>query len=112
VGLLVVGLSSLGLIEVIGLTVGVSIMNLAIGTAIPAMTASAMQIAGQIYANSAAAALNANRQVGALVGVAVVGSILHVVNTWSRSTPIAFAMVALTYGIALFTVHRSLRSLR
>lgn len=35
------------------------------------LTATVMRVAGKQHANSAAAALNANRQIGALVGVAL-----------------------------------------
>jgi len=41
-----------------------ALANLGISTAIPAMTTAAMQVAGRSNANSAAAALNANRQIG------------------------------------------------
>jgi len=112
VGLVVVSLSALGVLGASELIACVSVMNLAIGTAIPAMTASAMQIAGQVHANSAAAALNANRQIGALVGVAAIGSVLHAVPVWNRSVPIAFVLVAAAYGIALVVVRRSLSSVR
>jgi DHA2 family methylenomycin A resistance protein-like MFS transporter len=39
-------------------------MNLSIGTAIPGMATTVMQVAGRTHANSAAAALNANRRAG------------------------------------------------
>lgn len=50
-----------------------AIANLGVGVAVPAMTATVMQAAGKEHANIAGATLNANRQVGALVGVAIMG---------------------------------------
>ena len=61
------------------LALGTAVMNVAIGIAIPAMTATVMRVAGKQHANSAAAALNANRQIGALVGVAL-GASLHAIT--------------------------------
>ncbi|OWY29261.1 MFS transporter [Herbaspirillum robiniae] len=80
--------------------------NLGVSTAIPAMTAVVMQVAGRAHANSAAAALNANRQIGALVGVAVMGAVLHTVDGWGLRNPLAFGMMALAYLIALWLVWR------
>jgi DHA2 family methylenomycin A resistance protein-like MFS transporter len=83
-----------------------SILCLALGFAIPAMTATMMQMAGKSYANSAAAALNANRQIGALVGVAIVGTIMHVIPQWSERLHVAFGLFFVAYGIASFMVYR------
>lgn len=80
--------------------------NLGISTAIPSMTTVVMQVAGKAHANSAAAALNANRQIGALVGVALMGAILHSVAGWSVRNPLAFGVMALAYGVALWLVWR------
>ncbi|MBP0598726.1 MFS transporter [Herbaspirillum sp. LeCh32-8] len=80
--------------------------NLGVSTAIPAMTAVVMQVAGRAHANSAAAALNANRQIGALVGVAVMGAVLHSVDGWGLRNPLAFGMMALAYALALWLVWR------
>ncbi len=82
------------------------LMNMAIGIAIPAMTATVMRVAGKQHANSAAAALNANRQIGALVGVALVGSLLHVAPQWSLRMPLAYAIMALAYGLAACLVYK------
>ena len=81
-------------------------MNVAIGIAIPAMTATVMRVAGKQHANSAAAALNANRQIGALVGVALIGSILHMLPDWSLRLPLAYATIAAAYGLAAGLVYR------
>ena len=82
------------LLLVILLAVG----NLATGAAIPAMTALALQIGGATHANSAAAALNANRQAGALVGVAAIGGVLHALPDWHASLPTAMFLIAAAYA--------------
>lgn len=80
--------------------------NLGVSTAIPAMTTVVMQVAGKAHANSAAAALNANRQIGALVGVAVMGAILHSVEGWALRNGLAFGMMAAAFALALSLVWR------
>ena len=91
------------------LALGTAVMNVAIGIAIPAMTATVMRVAGKQHANSAAAALNANRQVGALVGVALVGTILHMFPGWAVRLPLAYATMALAYGLAACLVYQHVR---
>jgi DHA2 family methylenomycin A resistance protein-like MFS transporter len=88
------------------LLVCVTIMSLLVAVAIPAMTTLAMQIAGRAYANSAPAALNANRQIGALVGVALMGIILHTVLDWTVRLPLAFATLTVALGVVSFLVYR------
>lgn len=83
-----------------------AIAYLGISTAIPAMTAVVMQVAGRAHANSAAAALNANRQIGALVGVALMGAVLHTFDGWGMRNPLAFGMMAAAYAGALWLVWR------
>jgi len=91
------------------LVVLLAIGNLATGAAIPAMTALALQIGGAVHANSAAAALNANRQAGALVGVAAVGSVLHALPDWHASLPTAMALIAAAYAANVVIAARYLR---
>jgi MFS transporter, DHA2 family, methylenomycin A resistance protein len=88
------------------LLAAIVVMNLGIGVAIPAMTASIMQVAGKAHANSAAAALNANRQIGALVGVALMGSLLHALPGWDARLPAGFLAVALAFALAWRLVYR------
>ncbi len=85
---------------------GAALMNLMVGVAVPAMTTTVMQIAGRTNANSAAAALNANRQIGALVGVAVMGSILHATPGWDTRLWVAFTTITALYAVAWATVQR------
>lgn len=76
--------------------------NLGIGVAIPAMTTTIMQLAGQHHANIAAASLNANRQIGTLIGVAAMGMILHALPQWHDALPAGFGVITLAYmGAAL-----------
>jgi DHA2 family methylenomycin A resistance protein-like MFS transporter len=88
----------------------VSMINLGVGIAVPAMTALVMQIAGQSHANIAAACLNANRQIGVLVGVAIMGTILHAYTDWRVSLPLAFGTMAAMYALATGLVWRHLRT--
>jgi DHA2 family methylenomycin A resistance protein-like MFS transporter len=83
-----------------------ALANLGIATAIPAMTTAVMQVAGKLNANSAAAALNANRQIGALVGVALMGAVLHSVNDWHWRVLLAYGLIAAAYGVGLLLVLR------
>jgi len=85
------------------------VMNVAIGIAIPGMTAIVMLVAGRDYANSAAAAINANRQVGALVGVAAMGAVLHMAPDWAVRLPWAFGLVAAAYATACCLIFRYVR---
>ena len=87
------------------LVLGTIVMNVAIGIAIPGMTATVMLVAGKAHANSAAAALNANRQIGALVGVAMMGAVLHVTADWAWRLPTAFGLVSCAYAAALALVY-------
>lgn len=64
-----------------------------IGLAMPAMTAAIMQAAGRKHANIAAATLNANRQSGVLIGVALAGGALHVLPAWRTALPTATAIL-------------------
>lgn len=90
---------------------GVMVMNVSIGIAIPAMTATLMQVAGREYASSAAAALNANRQIGALVGVALMGAVLHVAPSWPARLSLAFGLVAAAYALAWLLVYRYIKKI-
>ena len=84
-------------------------MNVAVGVAIPAMTATVMQVAGKAFSNSAAAALNANRQIGALVGVAAMGAVLHMAPEWAWRLPLAFCLISAAYAGALCLVYRYIK---
>jgi DHA2 family methylenomycin A resistance protein-like MFS transporter len=83
---------------------GGTLVFLSIGFAIPAMTATVMQAGGKAHANSAAAALNANRQVGALVGVAVAGTVLHMAPDWHARMALMFGLIGAGFALAWLLV--------
>jgi DHA2 family methylenomycin A resistance protein-like MFS transporter len=85
-------------------------INLGVGIAIPAMTVTVMQVAGQNHANIAAASLNANRQIGALIGVAIMGVVLHQIADWRTALPVAFGILAFGYLAAGLLVQRFIRT--
>ena len=90
----------------------VALANLGVGIAVPAMTSVVMQVSGKSHANSAAAALNANRQSGALVGVALMGTILHLLPQWRDALPVAYGVIAASYLLAVALGWRYLRRAR
>ncbi|WMD20750.1 MFS transporter [Achromobacter seleniivolatilans] len=92
--------------------IAVALSNLGVGIAVPAMTSVVMQVSGKHHANSAAAALNANRQSGALVGVALMGTILHVLPDWHTTLPAAYSIIAASYLLAVVLVWKHLRRAR
>ncbi|MFI7601251.1 MFS transporter [Actinoplanes sp. NPDC049681] len=77
----------------------VGVANFCVGVTVPALTATLMEAAGS-HANTAGALLNANRQVGALLGVAVAGTVLASAADWYRAASVGFAVTALAYGAA------------
>jgi DHA2 family methylenomycin A resistance protein-like MFS transporter len=81
-----------------------ALANLGCGLAVPAMTVTMMQLGGQRHANIAAAALNANRQVGVLVGVAAMGVALHGLAGWPARLETCFGLITLAYLAALLLV--------
>lgn len=90
----------------------VALANLDVGIAVPAMTSIVMQVSGRQHANSAAAALNANRQSGALVGVAVMGTLLHLLPDWHATLPAAYGLISASYGVTVVLAWRYLRRTR
>lgn len=87
----------------LALTLGAA--NFCVGVTVPALTATLMEAAGG-HANTAGALLNANRQVGALLGVAVAGTVLAGATDWYHAASVAFGVTALAYGVAAFLAWR------
>lgn len=87
-----------------------AIVNLGIGVSVPAMTATVMQVAGRANANIAGATLNANRQIGALVGIAVMGVVLKESADWYSGASNTFLSMSISYFVAAFLVWRFVRS--
>ena len=88
------------------LTACVVIMNVSVGIALPAMTTTVLQVCGTRYAGSASAAVNASRQIGALVGVAIMGGIFHATTEWTWRMPAAFVVLTSSYAFACVLTYR------
>ncbi|WP_142759896.1 MFS transporter [Bacillus sp. dmp10] len=74
------------------------------------MTAIVMQAAGPSHANMAGATLNANRQIGALVGVAVMGVVIYLSEGWYNSASNTFITMTIAYLTASLLVWRFIRT--
>ncbi|WP_017338949.1 MFS transporter [Pseudomonas fluorescens] len=89
------------------IALGAALCTGGMALAIPAVISTVMHVSGALNSNVAAAALNANRQIGALTGVAVIGILLHAVSDWNLSIRFAFALDAWVLIAALALVYRS-----
>jgi MFS transporter, DHA2 family, methylenomycin A resistance protein len=100
VGLAVAGFAAIALTAVSESTpywvlgVLMAVTSLGVGVAVPAMTTSLVEAAGRENANVAGATLNATRQIGTLMGVAVVGLVMSASAGWYRSASISFLIAA------------------
>jgi DHA2 family methylenomycin A resistance protein-like MFS transporter len=92
------------------IAVFVGVANFGAGQAIPAMNLMVMHAAGPMEGNIAAAALNTNRQVGSLLGVAVASLILHGIANADMATAVGFAVITASYGFGLLLMIRASRS--
>lgn len=110
---LIIALATAGLGALVMLTINASmpyallavvmaVANLGVGITVPALTAALMQAAGRENANLAGATLTANRQIGALVGVAVTGAILAGVHNPYTAARTTFLAMAVAYLLASF----------
>ncbi|MGK5729596.1 MFS transporter [Streptomyces sp. URMC 124] len=75
-------------------------LNTGIGMASPAMTGATMESAGTEHSGIAGAALNANRQIGSLVGVAAVSAVLAATDGWYPGAAASFGLTAGAYAAA------------
>ncbi|UNO39791.1 MFS transporter [Streptomyces sp. MST-110588] len=82
------------------LAVTLGLTNFAGGIAAPAMTGILMEAAGSEHAGIGSATLNANRQVGSLVGIAGMGAVLTGAGGGQGGAALAFAMAAGVLGLA------------
>ncbi|WP_442857388.1 MFS transporter [Bacillus sp. FJAT-42315] len=108
--LIIAGMGSLILMVIVSsapywiLAVIYAMANLGVGVAVPAMTVTVMQAAGKEHANIASATLNVNRQIGALIGVAIMGIVLYESQNWYSGVSVAFLVMAIAYlGASLLT---------
>ncbi|YAL84687.1 MFS transporter [Dermacoccaceae bacterium W4C1] len=85
------------------LAVLLGLANSGAGLVTASMTAATVEAAGDENANHAGAVLNTNRQLGILVGVAVIGLILQGTSDWYRGLHLALGLVAGVYLLAGLT---------
>ncbi|QIZ37339.1 MFS transporter [Saccharopolyspora sp. ASAGF58] len=110
--LLLAGVSSLTMITVSPATpywvlaLAVGMANVGAGIISPAMTAALVDAAGPEHANVAGSVLNANRQIGSLVGIAAVSVVLAAAHDWTRGPQASFALVASAYTLAAMSAWR------
>jgi DHA2 family methylenomycin A resistance protein-like MFS transporter len=77
-----------------------ALTNVGSGVASPAMTGVLMEAAGREHADIGSATLNANRQVGSLVGIAGMGAVLTGAGGGYQGAAYAFALTALALAAA------------
>ncbi|MFF7727476.1 DHA2 family efflux MFS transporter permease subunit [Streptomyces sp. NPDC008001] len=87
-----------------------AVLNAGIGMASPAMTGATMESAGTEHSGIAGAALNANRQIGSLVGVAAVSAGLAATDGWYPGAAASFGMTAGAYAAAGLVAWLGLRT--
>jgi DHA2 family methylenomycin A resistance protein-like MFS transporter len=119
VGLLLAGVVSVVLLWVSPTTpywllaTAIAVGNLGLGVAAPASTAAMMDTVGQANAGIGGSTLNANKQVGALVGVAVMGAVLASGGgNWYSAARIDFGLSVLAYLVAGVIAARAFRGTR
>ncbi|PAZ14786.1 MFS transporter [Streptomyces sp. SA15] len=104
--LLVAGISSLTMVTVSSATpywvlaVAVGLANIGAGIISPGMTAALVDAAGPEHANAAGSVLNANRQIGTLVGIAAMSVVLGTTSDWNRGPALCFAVIGVAYVAA------------
>lgn len=92
------------------LAVGLALTSIAGGIISPAMTAATVNSAGTGHANVAGSVLNANRQVGSLVGIATIGVVLAVTPGWSSGAAVSFLLVGAAYLAGALIAWRLIRT--
>jgi DHA2 family methylenomycin A resistance protein-like MFS transporter len=71
--------------------------NIGAGIISPAMTAVLVDAAGVEQAAVAGSALNANRQLGSLFGIAAMGVIISLNHHWYERASVAFSAITIAY---------------
>ncbi|MFB6438160.1 MFS transporter [Streptomyces sp. NPDC056411] len=82
------------------IAVVLAVAHLGGGVSSPAMTGVLMEAAGREHADLAGATLNANRQIGSLVGIAGMGAVLTGAGGGHQGAGYAFALAALALAAA------------
>ncbi|WP_214410244.1 MFS transporter [Sphaerisporangium fuscum] len=103
VSFLVAGAASLALAALspatpywmLGIALGLT--SVAGGIISPAMTAAMVNAAGTRHSNTAGSVLNANRQIGSLIGIAAIGAVLALTPDWTTGAALSFLLVGAAY---------------
>ncbi|MFG2290281.1 MFS transporter [Streptomyces sp. NPDC048595] len=77
-----------------------AVANIGSGVSSPAMTGVLMAAAGREHADIGSATLNANRQIGSLVGIAGMGAVLTGAGAGHQGASYAFALAAVALAVA------------
>ncbi|MGG7571328.1 MFS transporter [Streptomyces sirii] len=86
-----------------------AVANIGSGVSSPAMTGALMAAAGREHADIGSATLNANRQIGSLVGIAGMGAVLTGAGAGYRGATYAFALAAVALAVAAVAVRLGIR---
>lgn len=87
-------------IDLLSLTACISLTNLGMGISVPMMMALIMERAGYERASIASAILNANRQLGALFGVAFFAMIIQSNSDWPSRLYFGICMLMLSHCVS------------
>ncbi|WP_371778249.1 MFS transporter [Streptosporangium subroseum] len=79
------------------LAVALGLTSIAGGIISPAMTAAMVNAAGTRHANTAGSVLNANRQIGSLIGIATISAVLAATPGWTAEAALSFLLVGAAY---------------
>ncbi|MFC6930178.1 MFS transporter [Actinomadura yumaensis] len=82
------------------IALALAVTGIAGGVVSPAMTATLVDAAGPDQGNVAGSVLNANRQVGTLVGIAGIGALLGATHDWTTGATASFLVVGVAYLLA------------
>ncbi|GAA4602330.1 MFS transporter [Actinoallomurus liliacearum] len=112
VPLVVAGAASLALVALSPstpywmLAVALGLTSIAGGIISPAMTAAMVDATGTRHANTAGSILNANRQIGSLIGIASIGAVLAGSPDWTAGAALSFLLVGAAYLAAALIAWR------
>ncbi|MEU8786940.1 MFS transporter [Streptomyces sp. NPDC048637] len=92
------------------LAVVLAVTNIGSGVSSPAMTGVLMAAAGREHTDIGSATLNANRQIGSLVGIAGMGAVLTGAGSGYQGAAFAFALTAGALAIAAVAGRMGIRT--
>lgn len=87
-----------------------AVAHIGSGVSSPALTGALMDAAGREHADIGSATLNANRQIGSLVGIAVMGAVFTGAGSGYRGAACAFALTAGALVVAAVAGRLGIRS--